>query len=146
YNAFLADHLNYIHTLRQLLLGSTAQLLRWFGFTVVYNEYELLAAGRGAIIMAYDCMGLGILSFFSAFVLSYPKKWGAKLIFLVSGIIIIQLLNIIRLALLTLYWNSNANKLVDHHTVFNVVIYIIIAIALYFWIKPYDTAKSHAKN
>ncbi|MDP9077374.1 MAG: glycosyltransferase [Bacteroidota bacterium] len=145
YSAFLADNLNYIQGLRWLLLKASAAVLGWFGFTAVTNQYELLVAGRGVIQLVYSCLGLGVISFFAAFVLAYPAKLKSKFIFLVSGILGIELLNVLRFVLLALFWHKKDNRIVDHHTVFNIIIYVIIAITLYIWVKRTD-ALSDAKN
>ena len=138
YNTFLALHLNYIQGIRGLLLSGSAQVLSWFGFDVIYNNIDLLVAGKGAIRLAYDCLGLGVISFFSAFVIAYPQKLSHKLLFLVVGILGIQLLNITRFVLLALFWNRKANQIIDHHTIFNIILYILIMIGIYFWIKHND--------
>jgi exosortase/archaeosortase family protein len=138
YNQFLANNLNYIQGLRWLLLSMSTQVLNWLGFSAIHNGTELLVAGKGAIILVYSCLGLGLMSFFAAFVIAYPKKTKQKLIFLTSGIVVIQLLNILRFVLLALFWNKNASRIVDHHTIFNIILYTIIMISLYFWVKQND--------
>ncbi|MDB4902166.1 MAG: hypothetical protein JWQ63_1447 [Mucilaginibacter sp.] len=138
YNSFLANHFNYISWLRELLLNSSAQILNFLGFTAITNEYDLLLAGHGIIKLVYSCLGLGVMSFFSAFVLSYPQKVKSKIIFLIAGILGIQILNILRFILLALFWNKHASQIFDHHTVFNISIYFIIAVSLYFWVKQED--------
>ena len=138
YSAFLDQHLNYIRLLRHLLLKSSGGLLGWFGFTSLTNDYELLVVGRGTIKLVYTCLGLGVMSFFTAFVLAYPAKWKPRLLFLVSGLVVIQLLNILRFALLALFWTKHAGQIIDHHTIFNIIIYIIVAVSLYFWVKRPD--------
>jgi len=135
YSPFLAKYLNYIQALRWLLLKCSAFILRCFGFVTITNNYELLVAGRGAIKLVYSCLGLGVISFFSAFVLAYPKPRNQKIIFLLSGIFIVQLLNITRLVILALFWNKRAGEIIDHHTIFNIFIYIVISASLYFWVK-----------
>ncbi len=135
YSHFLADHLNYIHWLRWTLLQSSAQILRWLGFAVITNEYDLLVAGHGIIQLAYDCLGLGVSSFFAAFVLAYPKKFKSKILFLIAGVLGIEGLNVIRFVLLALFWDKKHTGILDHHTIFNIFIYVIIAITLYFWVK-----------
>jgi exosortase/archaeosortase family protein len=92
-------------------------------------------AGHGAIKVVYSCLGLGVISFFAAFVLSYPKKLKSKIIFLIGGLVGIELLNIIRFILLALFWNKHDSQIFDHHTIFNIFIYMIIAVSLYFWVK-----------
>ena len=147
YYAFFDEHLNYIRLLRHILLRSSAQIIKWLGYTAITNDIELLVAGRGTIQLVYTCLGFGIMSFFTAFVIAYPKKLKPKLIFLITGILTIQILNIARFVLLALFWDKKTGKILDHHTIFNICIYIIIAISLYFWIK-YDDKKpvTSAKN
>jgi len=147
YSPFLADHLNYIKGLRWLLLNSSAFVLNLFGFTAITSDYELLVAGRGVIQLVYTCLGLGLISFFAAFIIAYPKKLRSKVIFLISGIFGIEVLNIIRFILLVLYWNKRDAQIIDHHTLFNIIIYILIAISLYFWVRePKNLKQNHASN
>ncbi len=140
YYPFLANHLNYIQGLRTLLLNCSSLILSWLGYSAVHNDTELLVAGKGAIVLVYSCLGLGLMSFFAAFVIAYPKKMKQKLVFLFAGILGIQFLNIVRFVLLALFWNRNDNRIIDHHTVFNIILYIIIMLTLYFWIKQTDSA------
>jgi exosortase/archaeosortase family protein len=146
YNAFLDEHLNYIRWLRYLLLHISAQIINWFGFTAITSDYELLVAGRATIQLVYSCLGLGVISFFTAFVIAYPKKLKAKLLFLISGILFIEFLNILRFVLLALFWNKKKGLIMDHHTLFNIIIYIIIAISIYFWVQHDDNKSTHAAN
>jgi len=139
YYPFLGNHLNYIQGLRWLLLSISGQVLTWLGFSAIHNGTELLVAGKGAIVLVYSCLGLGLMSFFAAFVIAYPKKTKQKVIFLIAGILAIQFLNIMRFVLLALFWNKNSSRIVDHHTVFNIILYIIIMTSLYFWVKQNDT-------
>jgi exosortase/archaeosortase family protein len=146
FNAFVAYHFNYISWLRELLLNCSAQILDFFGFTAITNEYDLLLAGHGAIRLVFSCLGLGVMSFFAAFVLSYPKKFKSKIIFLIAGILGIQILNILRFILLALFWNKHDSQILDHHTVFNISIYLIIAVSLYFWVKQEDNKTIYETN
>jgi len=145
YVPFLADHLNYVRGLRWVLIQSTAGVLRLFGYSAVTNEINLLVPGHGTIQLIYSCLGLGIIVFFSAFVIAYPAKLKPKLLFLVGGIFGIEFLNVIRFVLLELFWDKKEKTGFDHHTIFNIIIYLIIAVALYFWIKR-DTPSTHAEN
>ena len=145
YSAFLAHNLNYIQGLRHILLVSSAAIINLFGFTAITDNYELLVAGHGILKLVYSCLGLGVISFFAAFVLAYPKPLQGKWLFLISGIVVIELLNIVRFVLLAIFWDKRSSQIIDHHTIFNISIYIIIAISLYFWIKIPDKPK-HATN
>lgn len=132
YIPFLAEKLNYIQGLRHILLYSTANLLKLLGYGAIYNNYELLVAGHGSIQVVYSCLGLGLLSFLTAFIIAYPKTFRSKLIAFIVGVIGIEILNIIRFMVLALYGNGST---IDHHTIFNIFIYIIVSAGLYFWIK-----------
>lgn len=147
YNAFLDQHFNYIRILRHLLLGTTGHILNLLGYTAITSDTELLVSGHGRIQLVYSCLGLGIMSFFTAFIIAYPKRLKTKLIFLISGLLSIQVLNIVRFVLLALFWRNTRGIILDHHTIFNIIIYIIIAVSLYFWIKHDDRSPAaHAKN
>ncbi|PJJ79467.1 exosortase/archaeosortase family protein [Mucilaginibacter auburnensis] len=145
YNSFLAENLNYISLIRHLLLACTSFLLKCMGFATVTNEHELLIAGRGSIRLVYSCLGLGVMSFFAAFVVAYPKRWKEKLTFLFSGLLAIELLNVIRITVVALFWSKQAQRIIDHHLIFNSIIYLAILIALYFWVTAGDK-QPHAKN
>ncbi|AYL97265.1 exosortase Y [Mucilaginibacter celer] len=142
YSPFLAEHLNYIAALRQLLLNCSAQILNWLGYAAIDNNYELLVAGRGKLVVVYSCLGLGLISFFSAFVLAYPAKLKSKIIFLVSGVLVIEFLNVMRFVLLAIFWSKKTERIVDHHTIFNIILYILIALGLYIWVKRNDKLNS----
>ena len=143
YSPFLAMHLNYIAGLRGALLASSAWILNMLGYDAISNNYDLLVAGHGTLQVVYSCLGLGVISFFAAFVLAYPKKWRSKLVFLIGGIIGIELLNVLRFVLLAIFWDKGSLHIIDHHTIFNVLLYLIIAVVLYFWVKHDDALLSN---
>jgi exosortase/archaeosortase family protein len=140
YIAFLALHLDYIRQLRCLLLYGTAGLLKLFGFSAVFNDYELLVAGHGSIRVVYSCLGLGILSFLAAFILAYPKSARSKIAAMIIGIMVTEFLNIVRFMLLALYGTTGR---VDHHTIYTAIMYVIISGGLYFWIRNDMTYKKY---
>lgn len=146
YSPFLAKYLNYISALRFVLIHSTELILKLMGYGTVTNDHELLLAGHGIINVSYSCFGLGVLSFFAAFVLAYPKPRKQKLIFLVSGILIIEILNVFRFVILALFLSKVNAQNLDHHTIFNICIYIIISISLFLWVRNDTAAKQHANT
>jgi hypothetical protein len=42
---------------------------------------------------------------------------------------------VIRFVVLALFWNKRPGVVIDHHTIFNIFIYIIISAGLYVWVK-----------
>jgi exosortase/archaeosortase family protein len=146
YIPFLDHYLNYIAWLRAALLKSSACILNLLGFTALNDEYELLVAGHGILRVVYSCLGLGVISFFAAFVIAYPKKGRSKWWFLVAGILGIEVLNVLRFVLLAIFWNKRQPHIIDHHTIFNILIYIVIAVSLYFWVRSGDKAEIRSHN
>jgi exosortase/archaeosortase family protein len=147
YSPFLANHLNYIQGLRWILLNASTGLLKLLGFSAICNNYRLLVAGKGDIHVVYSCLGLGVCSFFAAAVLSIPKPLKPKIIFICTGIAVIETLNMFRFVLLVLFWTKGDSKIVDHHTIFNLTIYTLVAISLYVWVNNiYKDHKLDAAN
>ena len=70
YIPFFNEHLNYIRWFRHLLLRISKVILNWLGYNAINNDYQLLVAGRGTIDLVYSCLGLGVMSFFGAFVIA----------------------------------------------------------------------------
>jgi exosortase/archaeosortase family protein len=146
YNTFIANNLDYIKSLRLLLLNCSTGLLNFSGFTAIHDNYIMLVAGRGSIQVVYTCLGLGVMSFFAAFVIAYPKPLKAKIIFIIAGLLILQFLNILRFMYLAVYWTKAGTTTLDHHTLFNLFIYLIVGISIYFWMKEPNLNKKNATN
>ncbi|MGY4537040.1 exosortase/archaeosortase family protein [Mucilaginibacter sp. UYNi724] len=148
YMPFFEKHLNMISGLRYILIESSASILRILGYQTRTNDYQLLVVSHNILHIAYDCLGFGVMCFFTAFVVAYPGSLKSKVLFWVVGVVTIQLLNILRFVLLALYWKRNTNVyLSDHHTIFNIVVYILIAISLYFYTRYQDkTTTLNAAN
>ena len=139
YSSFLDTHLNYVRGLRHFLISSTAHILQYWGYQVTTTDTMLHAYNVGGFNIVYSCLGFGLMSFFIAFVIAYPKPLKSKLIFGAFGLFIIQILNIARLVLITLYWTKSifAEK-INHHTLFNVLLYIILLSTIVVWINAKD--------
>ncbi|GAB1462348.1 exosortase Y [Pedobacter sp.] len=136
YAPFLDQHLNYINWWRTFTIESTATILRWLDYTTYTNEYQLRVIGKKGFTMVYTCLGYGIMSVFAAFVFTFPGKIKFRYGFLVLGLLIIQLLNTVRLVLLSLYWNKKAPLFnMDHHDLFNIVVYAVLILLVYIWLK-----------
>lgn len=141
YIAFLDTHLNFIAWLRYILIEGSAAILNLLGYQTKTATYQMLVVGHNTIYVNYDCLGFGVMCFFTAFVLTYPGILKSKLYFWGIGLIVIQLINLARFVILSLYWHrSTSVYLSDHHTIFNIVVYIIIGVSLYFYIKYQDKA------
>lgn len=136
YIPFLAEYLNYIEGLRSSLMHVSAYIIQALGEQVFVYQTWLRVAGRGGFLMAYDCLGFGVMSFLTAFVIAYPKNLKSKLCFLPAGLFLIQGLNVLRFVFLGLYWkHSHLKPFIDHHDLFNILLYIVLIAVIYLWIN-----------
>ncbi len=144
YVPFLNQHLDYIQGLRKLLIETSAAILRQFNYDLYTTPMRLHVDGHGGIILVYSCLGYGIMSVFTAFVLSWPgKSWKNRLIFLISGLILIQTLNIGRLIGLSLLGQRlPLLEHIDHHTLFNLMVYAVLILSIYLWINTSKKGKT----
>ncbi|WP_299470886.1 exosortase Y [Mucilaginibacter sp.] len=139
YSIFFDEHLNFINWLRYVLIESSAAILNILGYETKTNGYQMLVVGHNVVHVGYDCLGFGVMSFFTAFVIGYPGVLKPKLYFWGIGMIVIQLLNLSRFVTLSIYWRPTKNVYIsDHHTIFNIIVYIVIAISLYFYTRYQD--------
>ncbi|MDB5131766.1 MAG: hypothetical protein JWR02_1515 [Mucilaginibacter sp.] len=139
YSKFFDEHLNFINWLRYALIESSAAILNLLGYQTKTAADQMLVVGRNIVYVGYDCLGFGVVSFFTAFVLTYPGVLKPKLYFGAIGLVTIQLINLARFVIISLYWHRSASVyLSDHHTIFNIVVYIFIAMSLYFYTHYQD--------
>jgi len=138
YNQTIADHLNYIQWLRYALIIPSTWIIKLFGFYTVYNEMDVMIVNGPHLRIHYACLGLGVLSFFTAFVIAFPANLKAKFRLFLIGTLLIYTLNVLRIAglgLLLGFFDSQRDNFTYHHEVFNLIVYLCIFALLYFWMK-----------
>ena len=138
YWAFAETHLNYIELFRYFLLNSAKVICSLFGFKAsIIGQFGMKIEGGSGIRLVYSCLGYGVMSFYTAFVLAWPTQvFKDKWVPLVTGLCTIIILNILRLAFLPMIFTTYPgarNFPIDHHDIFNGILYLIIAGMLYSW-------------
>jgi exosortase/archaeosortase family protein len=142
YVPWLEENLNYIQAWRRFDLQATATLLRTLGYQTKLTAFTLVVPGHAGFKLVYSCLGYGLMSFYTAFILAWPKSTAPKAPMILIGILVIQLLNLFRFVCISLYWKPTlkANWL-DHHTLFNSIVYALTLCALYWWTKKNQSIK-----
>ena len=138
YSAFLDNYFNYIAVIRFLILTGSKYILLIFGIHSYLESNQILRVAQGAGVNVWlPCLGLGIISFWFAFVLAHKGKWQHKMLWCTFGAVAISIINCFRLAMLLIALNSNwkENALFDHHDLFNLFSYILIYFLMYFYHK-----------
>lgn len=138
YIPFFADYLDYISWIRNLLLQGASLVARLFGYETQFEDPFLIrvVSGRG-VFVAFSCVGYGVMSFWSAYVLANRWNFPSSLLWLFFGNILIVLINIFRIGLFLVAINKQVRFPfgIDHHTWFNIVAYIAIFVMIYFYEK-----------
>lgn len=138
YISFLDHYLNYIKWWRDFLLHASSWFLSIFGYETIVSSHHLKLVNGARVGLVYSCLGYGIISFFTAFVIAYPTPLKAKLKFFFLGVCIINFLNIMRICAVLLaysYYRTKGGLDIDHHLLFNSITYTIIFLMIYFWLN-----------
>ncbi len=145
YNPFLADNFNYIQGLRWLLITPARAIINAFGYYAISNGMDVLIVNGPILRVYYSCLGLGVMSFLAAFVIAFPSPVKAKIKMILIGFIVVYVLNVFRIAglgLLVASFKSQRALFTYHHEIFNIIVYIVIVIMLFFWIKRMNAAQA----
>ncbi len=138
YNAFVSKNLNYVDCIRSSLLTGTKYLLKILGTeTYLNNKYNIRQVNGRGIVIVYQCVGYGIMSFWTAFIVALHGNLKKKILWWLFGMIIFWTLNVLRLSLLLIATNNNWNFPFgwDHHTWFGIVAYTVMLYFIYVFDK-----------
>jgi exosortase/archaeosortase family protein len=138
YVKWLDNYFNYVKWFRSFLLHSSQKLANLLGYkTYLANEYTLRIVQGNGVVLVYSCLGIGVLSFWISYVIANKGNFAFKLLWLICGLLIIVTSNIIRITVLLIAqhnkWKSPFNF--NHHTVYNIIVYSIILLLIYFYMK-----------
>jgi exosortase/archaeosortase family protein len=145
YIPFLEEHLNYVNWLRSSILYTSQGICNVFGYSSYVEEPYLLKSVTGVSVrMVYTCIGLGIMSLWTGFVLAHSISWKQKLLWAMIGLIVIWVVNCFRVAILLMasvnQWNPN--KYIDHHDTFNIIAYIFIAVLVVLFLRKHGLQRN----
>ena len=134
YELYLAQNTSIDRILIELVGKSSTQLLIWFGFEASYQilPHTVSLNSITCISVGASCNGLALFALFASFILATPVSIQPKLLFIPLGIIVIFLLNVIRIAALTLnvkYYPESVDF--NHHYLFTFIVY---GITFWIWI------------
>jgi exosortase/archaeosortase family protein len=153
YLPWLDKYFDYVEAYRNILLESSAVLLRILGHDPTVSEYVVRMENGYGVRLVYSCLGFAILSFWWAMILAFPQTLKNKLLYLIGGTLIIVGLNVIRITAVAIVYASKwarEHPDFDHHMVFNIVAYGALFYMLYRWFNipttPDNTVYPHIEN
>ena len=138
YIPFLDNHVNYISWLRNSILYTSNLIVRLTGTdSYVSLPFHLKTVNGNYVQLVYSCLGLGLMSFWTAFVVGNNDALGKKILWCIIGLVSIWFINCVRIAVLLLAFQRQwpVNRFIDHHSLFNMVAYSLIFFLIYFYLK-----------
>ncbi len=132
-----------------VLLKSATYWLGVFGdYALVEGRFYLNMGGRMRIQLIYQCLGIGINSFWVAFILADTiNNIKQKITWLFFGVALITILNITRIVILAkaLFYQWPLLAKIEHHTFYNYGVYAVVMAMLFLYkkktIKTEDSVK-----
>lgn len=145
YSPFVEKYLDYVSWIKHSLMFGTKYLLGFFGFDIIAQpDFRVRVAGGRAVLIAMDCVGYGVYSFWVAYIVANPGKWLYKFYWVVGGVLLLWFINVVRISLFLLAVNKGWPMPfgIDHHTWFNIFAYLAIFAMMYFVEKKLKLYKS----
>jgi len=136
YSPFVEKYLDYPSWLRASLLNGSKVLLSIFGYhTVIADSYHLQIVGGRSVQLIYACLGIGVMSFWLAFVVANKGSWKRKTVWVVGGMLCIWLINVSRISLVLVQNNTGRNLMwgLDNHDFFNILSYVALFLMIFFY-------------
>ena len=136
YSPFIERYLDYVSWIKVSLISATAWILSLFHIhTHTEPGFVLRIDGGRAIIIAMSCVGYGVYSFWTAFVVANTGRFWKKVAWITGGLFILWFINVTRLTLFLLAMNRGWPMPlgIDHHTWFEIVAYIAIFIFIFLY-------------
>ncbi len=138
FEPFIYQHFNYIKGYTNVLTNCTAYLFLLINKSTYITESVVQVKDGFGVNVQYSCLGFGLLSLILAFVIAYPAALKSKIKVLLIAVLLLFTTNVIRIATLLYVINfvdQGWHYRFDHHDIYNLIIYLIISLLFYFWIR-----------
>ena len=121
------------------LFNSTAWILRLFDFPVNV-ESHFLDGESGSIYLGKPCLGLNTMILFAAIIFFTGKNNLSKWLYILFGVILLNIVNIVRFVLLFIHIQKHGGYALtmNLHDIYEYVIYGIVFILWIIWFEKYS--------
>lgn len=118
-----------------LLLGQTASIAPHDKEA----SYRFMIEGKRVARIVEGCNAVSVMILFTAFIIAFSSTLKRTLLFIFSGIAVIHILNIVRVALLGLgYYHYPQYKDILHDIVFPLFIYGVVFLLWIIWVQKFS--------
>ena len=111
-------------------------------------ESHLLIGENGSIFMAKGCLGFNTMLLYASIIYITGKNTKSKWLFIVAGLIILNITNIIRFVLLFIHIQNHGGYVLkmDVHDMYNYIIYGIVFLLWIIWFEKYSDLMKQKKE
>lgn len=124
-------------------------ILEALGYEVFTGSDRLIGIqGVPGLWVGDNCNGIALFALFAGFIIAYPGPWKKKLLYIPVGILLLQVLYIIRIVVLAIIQTYSLEMTEFNHTyTFNIIIYGFIFFMWMRWVNKYsDFSFTSAKS
>ncbi len=142
YIPFFDQTFNPIQQYTNALRNGTLQILKIFKVEGYAYNSSSIKTSMVTINIGYSCLGIGIISFWQAFVTAHQQKLQQLIKWALLGTFILYLLNVIRISMLIIGTHLHFIRwtkfdIENHHLIYNIITYVLVTIACVFFNKKY---------
>jgi len=131
-------HGGMVHLILSMVSKTTVFVLNLLGFGAELSadlKFIYLFDSPITIEIRNFCLGIDVMFVFLSLVVSYPGRWQTLAWFLPLGLLVIQLINVMRVLAMCL-WNIYQPPFwVDNHDLFNVVAAVFVFLMFTLWVR-----------
>jgi exosortase/archaeosortase family protein len=130
------------------LFGISAGILNMLNYPAWVESGNLLVGEAASIFMAKQCLGFNTMLLFAAIVYITGRNNYTTWLFILGGLILLNIANIIRFVLVFIYITKHGgyNLEIDIHALYNIFIYIIVFILWIIWFETWSYLKQPATS
>ncbi len=131
YDYVLSPYTIVDHWLINSIVNTSESIIQLLGYDLLQTngiyQYHLGIADTSGVVIGNPCDGLSLFILYLAFILVFTGKWFVKLLFIIPGILLIHLLNVLRIVALALIVKYYPDTLDFHHSyTFTLIVYAFI--------------------
>ena len=105
----------------------------------IQSSFKLIYQDKFVARIIEGCNALSVMILFTAFIIAFTGKWKHTVLYIISGIVLIHVLNVIRIALLSaaLFHFPEYEHLL-HGVIFPLFIYGVVFILWIIWVNKFS--------
>ncbi len=136
--------LHPMETMDMFVIDKSIAVSKWilelFNYNVFTGEDRLIGIdGSGGLWVGDNCNGIAMFALFTGFIVAYKGNWKLKIVYILIGILCIELLNIFRLVGLSILdIHSRAWTEFNHTYTFTILIYGFIFLLWILWVNKFS--------